>query len=213
MLARQQGIEATLQAIVHAAASTVPGAEHASVCRPTGPHRARTAAATGELAERLDLTQLETGQGPGLDALADRRAVLVPDVRRDPRWPVFASPAAALGAGSMLAVRLNVDAEVLGALTVTSTRPGGLDEESERVALPFAAHAAVALAGAERDGRLVQAMGTRDLIGQAKGILVERLKVTGDQAFALLVRSSQASNRKLRDVAEDLVRSGELPRG
>jgi AmiR/NasT family two-component response regulator len=67
------------------------------------------------------------------------------------------------------------------------------------------------MAGAEQQQRLRSAMQTRDLIGQAKGILMERFKITGDQAFRVLVHASQTSNRKLAEIAEDLVDSGELP--
>jgi AmiR/NasT family two-component response regulator len=67
------------------------------------------------------------------------------------------------------------------------------------------------MAGAQRNEQLNRAMGTRDLIGQAKGILMERHKLTADQAFTLLVRASQATHTKLRDIAEQLTTVGQLP--
>ncbi|WP_219415491.1 GAF and ANTAR domain-containing protein [Pseudonocardia nigra] len=116
----------------------------------------------------------------------------------------------------MLSFQLYVREEDLGALNLYNARAGGFDDESEHVGLLLAAHAGVALAGAQREQRLRTVVDTRDLIGQAKGILMERHKVDADQAFAMLVRASQNANRKLRDVAEHLTASGELavgPRG
>ncbi len=98
--------------------------------------------------------------------------------------------------------------EDLGALNLFSTVPDAFDEEAEHVALLFAAHAAVAMADAQELERVRSALGTRDTVGQAKGILMERFKLTPDQAFALLVRASQTSNRKLHEVAEELATPG-----
>ncbi|WP_142063664.1 ANTAR domain-containing protein [Pseudonocardia kunmingensis] len=98
----------------------------------------------------------------------------------------------------------------LGALNLYSDRVDAFDDESEHVGLLLASHAAVAMAGAQQQENLRAAIATRDLIGQAKGILMERYKVSEDQAFAILVRASQNANRKLRDVAEQLGSSGEL---
>ena len=75
----------------------------------------------------------------------------------------------------------------------------------------FAAHAAVALAAVQQRDQLRRGLETRDVIGMAKGILMERYKLDGDRAFSVLVRASQQTNRKLREVAEELVHQGELP--
>jgi GAF domain-containing protein len=115
-----------------------------------------------------------------------------------------------LGICSMLSLQLYVEGENLGALNRYNGEPDAFDDESEHIGLLFASHAAVAMAGSQRQQQLTLAMVTRDLIGQAMGILMERYKLTGDQAFALLVRASQTSNTKLRDVAEHLATGGEL---
>ena len=127
------------------------------------------------------------------------------------RWPQFTQRAAELGVGSMLSLQLYVEGDDLGALNLLSTERHAFHDESEHVGLLFASHAAVAMAGAEQQQQLRSALHTRELVGQAKGILMERFKITGDRAFRVLVHVSQNSNRKLTEIAQDLVDSGELP--
>jgi len=139
-----------------------------------------------------------------------QKTVRVPDLCTEQRWPEFARRACELGAGSMLSFQLFVEGDNLGALNLISCQRGGFDEESEHVGLPFAAHAAIAFAAADKQDQMRQAIHTRDLIGQAKGILMERFKIDADQAFHILTKASQHTNRKLRDVAEQLVYAGDL---
>ena len=106
----------------------------------------------------------------------------------------------------MLSFQLWVDSDNLGALNLYSTHANAFNDESEHIGLLFAAHAAVAYAAVHRQDYLHQAMETRDLIGQAKGILMERHHITGDRAFLALTRISQDTNRRLRDVAAELVK-------
>lgn len=113
----------------------------------------------------------------------------------------------------MLSFQLYVEGDNLGALNLYSHTPNGFDEESERVGLLFASHAAIAFAGVQAQEQLAVSLGTRDLIGQAKGILMERHHLTGLQAFAVLTRISQDTNRKLRDVAAELVKLAESAAG
>jgi len=114
------------------------------------------------------------------------------------------------GAAGMLAFQLYVQGENLGALNLYSRRPGAFDDESEHVGLLFASHAAVAYAAVRQQTGLTRSVATRQLIGQAQGILMERHKLSDQQAFALLVQASQHRNVKLRDIAEQLVHSGSL---
>lgn len=210
-LQQHHDVDRTLQGIVEAAVGTVPGAQHASISAILRRREVRTRAATSDLARTVDQVQYELQQGPCLDALYELQTVRLPDLCEDQRWPLFSKRAHELGVGSMLAVRLFVEGDDLGALNLMSEQPEVFDAEAEHVALMFAAHAAVAMSGAEEQAQLRRALGTRDLVGQAKGILVERFKITGDQAFRLLVQASQGTNRKLHEVAEDLVMTGELP--
>lgn len=126
------------------------------------------------------------------------------------RWPEFAARAQGLGVASMLAIQLYVIGEDLGALNLHSTRPHAFTDESEQIGLLFAAHAAVAMIGAQELEQLQTAINSRDLIGQAEGILMERYKIGAQEAFRLLVLASQSTNIKLLDVAEYLTRTGLL---
>ena len=213
-LARQlqdeKDVEHTLEAIVHAATDTVPGAEYASISSVLKRREVHTRAATAELPREVDQAQYNTGQGPCLDSLYEQRSVRLSDMAAERRWPEFAARARELGMGSMLSVQLYVAGENLGALNLHSSRPRSFDDESEQVALLFAAHASVALAGAETEEHLNTAVLSRDLIGQAKGILIERYKITGQEAFRLLVVASQTTNIKLIEIARHLVETGEL---
>src|SRR5690349_1831663 len=199
-----------LNGIVVAAVQTVPGAEHAGLMVVEGRRTVTTRAGTGDLVALVDQAQYRTRQGPCLDAVYEHHTVRLSDMERDERWPAFRREALALGVHSMLSFQLYVERDNLGALNLYSSRVAAFTDESEHVGLLFAAHAAVAMAGARRQENLVRALTLRDLIGQAKGILMERHKVTGDQAFGLLVRASQHTNTKLADVAGYLVETGEL---
>src|SRR5215203_7513975 len=206
----EKGLEDTLTAIVHAAAETVPGADEASITAVTGRREVRTVAASGALAPAVDQAQYDSGQGPCLSSLYEHQTLRLSDMRDCQRWPDFAARASKLGVGSMLAVQLYVDGDNLGALNLHSRQPDAFNDESEQVALMFAAHAAVAFAGAQAQEHMQRAVNSRDLIGQAKGILIERYKISGQEAFRLLVVASQTTNIKLYDVAEYLIRTGEL---
>lgn len=212
-LQRRGTAQETLDGIVHAAVQTIPGARHAGVMSVVGKREVDTISATDDLPHKVDQVQFETGQGPCLTALYQDRTISVPDLGAETRWPRFAARARSLDVGSMLSFQLFVEGDDLGALNLYAPEPHSFDEDSHHVGLLFASHAAVALAEAQQRDRLVQAAHTRDLIGQAKGILMERYKINADQAFSVLVRVSQQSNRKLRDLAEELATTGNLPAG
>jgi hypothetical protein len=129
-------------------------------------------------------------------------------MRSEPRWPRFAHRAAEAGAGSMLSFRLWVEGDDLGALNLYGRQPNAFDEESEQVGLLFVSHAAIAWASAQKQDQLAESVDARDLIGQAKGIVMERYKLDSLKAFALLVRTSQHTNLKLRDIAAELALTG-----
>lgn len=208
----QQGedTDAVLSGIVHAALELVPHAAHASVSLVTRHRTIESRVASSDLPRRVDALQSKTGQGPCLDASYDERIVRVPNLGTDKRWPEFSQPAFDLGAKSMLSVQLFVDGDHLGALNLFADDIDVFDTESEQIGTLVAAHAAVALAGSQQISQLIEALDTRDLIGQAKGILMERFKITAQEAFLLLVRASSELNLKLRNVAEQLAATGEM---
>jgi transcriptional regulator with GAF, ATPase, and Fis domain len=201
---------AMLDEVVSAAVALIPGADEGSISVVVARRDVTSQSPSGDLPMKVDTIQVETGEGPCLDAAFKQQTVRVPDVAHDQRWPEFARRAAETGVGSMLSIQLYVERDDLGALNLYSYRPHAFDDESEHVGLLFASHAAVAFADAQKIDQLTRAIDTRDLIGQAKGILMERYKISARQAFRLLTRASQNTNRKLRDVAEELASTGQL---
>jgi GAF domain-containing protein len=204
-------IEATLQAITATAVRVVPHAEDCSISYVIGRSKVEPRASTSDLPRQVDALQGRIGQGPCLDAVWDAQIVRVDDVAADERWPEFARQAAELGIGSMLCFQLFVTGDRLGACNLFSRTPRAFDDESEEIGLMLAAHAGVALAGAEHESNLRAGMSSRDVIGQAKGILMERHRLTADQAFGVLSRVSQELNRKLVDIAGELTDTRAVP--
>jgi GAF domain-containing protein len=215
---RELSMDGLLQTVADLTKSVLPGNPEASVLllvrdRPT------TVVSTGELATDLDETQYERGHGPCLHAARTGEVTEIPDTRADDRWPDYTPRAVERGNLSSLSVPLAIDedAQVTGALNIYARRLDAFDAASRSVATRFAPYAAVAAGNlyayqSARDvaDNLQTALESRAVIDQAKGILMERYKVTADQAFQLLVRASMTTNRKLRDIAADLVRTGEL---
>ncbi len=208
---RQADAASVMELIVSAVAGTIPGAEEATVTLVHNRRRVVSAASTGQLARRFDDLQQETKQGPCLDAMYQQESVRVDDLASDPRWPELARRATEeLGVASVLCIRLFVQENDVGGLNLLARRPGAFTDESERIGQLFAAHAAVAVADAQDLNHITTALASRDVIGQAKGILMERYKITGEMAFALLAKTSQDTNHKLYDVAEHLAQTGSL---
>lgn len=207
----EQDTSGMLAELVQQAVALIPGTDEASISVVSNRETVSSLFPTGDLPEKLDAAQTELGEGPCLDAFFAEQTVRVDDLASEQRWPRFAEVAAAAGAASMLAFQLYVEGDNLGALNLFSRRPGAFDDESEHVGLLFASHAAVALADAQKFDQLLRAIDTRDLIGQAKGILMERFDLTADEAFSLLLRLSSTQNRKLRDLAGELTDTRRLP--
>jgi GAF domain-containing protein len=207
---REASPQAVLDIVVRAVVGTIPGAEEATITLVQARRRVVSEAVTSELAWRFDELQQETGQGPCLDAMYNQETVRVDDLAADPRWPDLAHRAVQLGVCSMLCFQLFVESGDLGALNLLSRRAGAFTDESERIGLLYTSHIAIALAGAVQVGHLTTALAHRDVIGQAKGILMERYKITGSQAFALLAEVSQETNIRLSEIAERLALTGDL---
>lgn len=196
-------VEATLQAIAASAIRIVPNAEDCGITYVIGRSKVESRAWTSDLPKSVDALQQRLRQGPCLDAVWEQEIVRVDDAAKDERWPEFARHASQLGMGSMLCFQLFVDGDRLGALNLYSRTPSAFDDDCEEIGLMFAAHAAIALAGAQHEEHLRTGMSNRDVIGQAKGILMERHRLSADQAFGVLARVSQELNRKLIDIARE----------
>jgi GAF domain-containing protein len=204
-------IEGTLQAITATAITVVPGADECGISYVIGRSKIEPRASTSDLPQEIDALQERIKEGPCLDAVWEHEVVRVDDVGADDRWPHFARQASAMGVGSMMCFKLFVQGDQLGALNLYARQPGAFDDECQEIGVMFSAHAAVAVAGAEHEEHLRAGMTNRDVIGQAKGILMERHKLTADQAFGVLSRVSQETNRKLVDIAREVTDTGVIP--
>ena len=206
----QNDPHATLVEIVRAAVDLIPGCDEGSVSVVIGRRKVTSEAASGPLPAAVDRLQEELREGPCIDAAYLQTTVRVSDMALETRWPRFSPRALAAGAAGMLSFQLYVEDDNLGALNLFSRVAGAFDDDSEYIGRLFATHAAMAYAAARTEATLTHTIETRELIGQAQGILMERHKITSDKAFALLIRVSQQKNMKLRDIAEQLVLSGAL---
>jgi GAF domain-containing protein len=136
--------------------------------------------------------------------------VRVGSAPRDLRWPRFAEGVAQLGLASILAIPLSPRG-VNAVLSLYATAEDAFTAEDEFIGRAFATHAGIALVHAELEANLRTALHSRECIGQAVGILMERHRVAAGQAFDLLVYASQRTHRKLRDLAKWVVATGEDP--
>lgn len=155
--------------------------------------------------------QIETNAGPLIDA-GRGETILITDCRAEVRWSgQWSERCLAADIASALHVPLLLEVRPLAVLSVYHAEPNAFDADDVAAAQILAGHAAVALAAARQEETLGQAADTRKVIGQALGILMERYNLSGDQAFQVLKRYSQTSNRKLRAVADELIETRQLP--
>lgn len=199
-------IEQALGEIVSVAVQAVAG-DVAGVTWRRGPSTWSTVAATDDVAVQIDNAQYAARRGPCLDAVAGARHTRVDDTSVDRTWPEFSDAASRLGVRSSVSSPV-IAGRVFGALNVYGRRAAQFDDGTAEVLAAFAAQAAVA--GALEDARLhaqqvEAAMDTRSVIEQAKGVIMAARSCDADTAFETLIRQSQHENRKLRDIAAELV--------
>jgi GAF domain-containing protein len=207
----ERGVSETVEALLHFALQAF-GCCQAGLVRVEGTDTLEIAEATDPLLDAADLHRLGRAAASALAAHVDGHdLILVSDTAVDERWPAWTSSAAEVGLRSMLAVRLHAGGESLGVLQLFSRKPFGFETDDVEVAHLLARHASVAVASAQQEASLWRAIDARKAIGQAQGILMERLGIDADQAFAVLRRYSQDNNIKLREVARQLTETREFP--
>jgi hypothetical protein len=198
-------LEQTLGQIVASAVETIPGVDAGSVSI-TEHGRIETRHPTRESIRKLDETQSELDEGPCITAIEDPPddgMVIAHDLAGSDaqRWPRWAPVAVDAGFRALTSIQLSTDGGVRGALNLYSEAPDALDEHALTVAGLFGVQAALLLYGTEQATHLQRAVDSRDLIGRAKGIVMERFKVDDGSAFQMLVKSSQDTNMKVTAVA------------
>jgi GAF domain-containing protein len=204
-------LAAILERVVHIACRVLPIPVEASITLVTRDNP-ETLAFTGDVALALDERQYEAERGPCLDAAAAGQRVLIQDLNDETRWPQYSEAAVASGVLGSLSVPLPVQKDVTGAINFYARTVDAFSDEAIDMAETFAGHAAVAVANAHLyettaalADQMKQAMATRAVIEQAKGIIMRDRGCTADEAFDALVKLSQEAHVKLREVAQRLV--------
>jgi hypothetical protein len=212
---RNAASDTLVEAVLEYAVAALPGARWASVTT-LRQGKFRTLAATGEEARAADGLQYELGTGPCVDTVLEDSVHCSPDLAHDPRWPVYGARAAEeLGVRSALAYRLTLvaDAELIAGLNLYSDVPDAFDAHTQWAGTLLATHAGWAVSmelSRQRAENLEKALQSNREIGTAIGVLMAVHKLTRDQAHELLRVASQDSNRKLAEIATEVVETGEL---
>jgi ANTAR domain len=199
-----------LTQIIDLTVRLVPGTQHASVAVLHDNDRLETLASTSSIAVACDHAQ-RNGEGPCFALNIDNPMLRIDDLRHDTRWPGFAARAAELGIRSTLVCELPAIRRHTATLNVYCARRSAFRAAAELVAPVFASRAAIALAHTTQVANLHTAINSRQVIGEAVGILMERHRLTEDEAFQRLVTASQHQHIKLRDLATRITQTGEDP--
>ena len=212
----QHSLDDVLDSVVGIAKSALPGPPEVSITLVNG--QPLTMASSGQLALDVDERQYEEGYGPCLDAVRLGQVVIVADITRETRWPRYVPRAREAGVAASVSVPLPIEDRHIGAMNIYTRQTDILDGDAIETARSIAGFAAVALVNADRYQKsttlarqLEEALESRAVIDQAKGILIAQHQINADEAFDMLVRLSQHSNRKLRDVATALVELAQHP--
>ena len=205
-LIEARGQEQTAEHIVAGAVAAIPPVDQAGISLVEPDRSVNSHAPSSKLIAELDELQNELGEGPCLEAIHEETRIEIPDTGAgEQRWPRWTAAAHERGVGSILSMQLFARNGSAGALNLYAAEPHAFDDDAQHLAGLFAAHAAVTLYGAQQVDHLNRALASRDEIGQAKGILMERFTLTPEQAFQLLTSSSQDTNVKLVNVARFVV--------
>jgi GAF domain-containing protein len=203
--AAPRSVEDVLADVTAAAMELIPGADTAGVLLVGKGGKFESLAGTSELPRRLDELQMTFNEGPCVEAALDELIVRTEDFRSEERWPKYSAAVVEIGVLSGLSFKLYTADRTAGALNLFSFRPKAFDAEDETTGVVLAAHAAAAILASRQGEQLESALSTRDRIGQAKGIIMERFGVDDMRAFEMLRKLSQDSNTRLIDVAQRVI--------
>ena len=211
LLVNEEALEDSLHRVAELACRNIGGADLAGVTLLRD-GRASTAVFTDPTSPEIDAEQYRTGSGPCLDAFRHQQVLRIDSTADDERWPAFSTAAAEHGIRSTVSLPLVVRGRGIGALNLYSRQVAAFSDDDADVGMLFAAQASVALANAQLYDRayrmtqqLQEALTSRAVIDQAKGMLMGQHGVSADEASESLRHRSQQENRKLRDLAQELV--------
>lgn len=198
-------VDDVLVDVTAAAKELIPGVDIAGVLLVGKGGTHQTLAPTSDVMFKLDELQMTTGEGPCLQAALDEIVIRTDDFRHEPRFPNYAPKVVELGLLSALSLKLYTADRTAGALNLFGYEPRLWNSEAETIGMVLAAHAASAILASRESEQLQSALSTRDRIGQAKGIIMERFKIDDVRAFEMLRKLSQDTNTKLVDVAHRVI--------
>jgi transcriptional regulator with GAF, ATPase, and Fis domain len=212
LVTANETVESTVGRIAHLSVLALDAADECGISLVEG-MEIKTVAVTGEVGQKIDSLQLETAQGPCMSSIEKQATFYIPDMKHDKTWPVFSARAAAeTGICSLVGYVLEVGKGALGAINLMSYTPNAFDEDAIAVGAVFAAQAGVALSNAQTHQKneqkveqLQEGIQTRQVIGQAVGIIMATRHLNAEDAFEILKTISQHTNVKLRQVAAGLV--------
>lgn len=197
-----------LRSLVATAVDAVPGADYAGITMVGESGQVSSIAGTHEYAEILDDVQHQVGEGPCLSAAWAGHMVAIADLADDDRWPNYREAAVTrTPVRSVLSFELHTEGRSLAALNFLAESPGAFTADSMEVGIVYATHTTLAWNSLHRERQFRSALASRDVIGQAKGILMERYDIDAIEAFDLLRRLSQEDNVKLAELADLVVRT------
>jgi GAF domain-containing protein len=204
-LAVPLAVDEVLTGVTRTVLEVIPGADISGFLLFTKAGKFETQAATSDLMFELDALQVKHGEGPCIEAAVDELIVRTDDFQREDRWPRYSAEVLTLGLRSALSFKLYTTQRNAGALNIFGFEPKAFGPEDEAVGSVLAAHAAAAILASRQGEELQSALSSRDLIGQAKGIIMERYRVDAVRAFEMLRELSQSSNVKLVDIAQRVI--------
>ncbi|OMB79021.1 GAF and ANTAR domain-containing protein [Mycolicibacterium conceptionense] len=206
-LAAPRSLDDILIDVTKAATELIPGVDTAGILLVGDGGKWDSLAGTSDLPSQLDELQMTYQEGPCMEAALGDIVVRTDDFREETRWPRYSKVAVGIGVLSGLSLKLYTANRTAGALNLFGFQPRVWDSEAETIGTVLAAHAAAALLASRHTDQLTSALNSRDRIGQAKGIIMERYRVGDVQAFEMLRRLSQDSNTKLVDIAQQVIDS------
>ena len=204
------GLETVLESLVRGAVHALPDIDHAGISVVHRDGGIENLAATDALVRDLDDLQYTLVEGPCVDAVRESPVVSVQHARHEQRWPRYLREAVSRGLRSQLGLRLYTDDGTIGVLNLYSTSSDTLTDEVRQMAELFSAYATMAMGRAQGEDSLNGAIASRQVIGQATGIVMERYSLTEARAFEYLLRVSSLTNVKLRDLARSMVDGRDL---
>lgn len=203
--AAPHSVKEVLAGVTDTAVELIPGADTAGVLLVSNGGRFESLFGTSDLVYKLDEVQTKYNEGPCVDAANDELMLRTDDFAAEHRWPNFSRALCEVGVHSCLSFKLYAGDKTAGALNVFGLQPNVFTAESEAVGSVLAAHAAAAILASQQGEQLRSAINSRDVIGQAKGIIMERYHVDAMRAFDMLRQLSQEMNVRLFEVAQRVV--------